>query len=79
MSFTYTGDSATIMPLCNTANVASGITGPNNFPDAPMGTFVHWVVYDIPSTITEIKENFPKIPAGTDLRKRIFQNHSYPV
>ena len=30
-------------------------------PDAPMGTFVHWVVYDIPSSITEMRENFPKV------------------
>jgi len=26
-------------------------------PDAPMGTFVHWVVYNIPPAVTEVKEN----------------------
>ena len=30
-------------------------------PDAPMRTFVHWVVYNIPSKITEMRENFPKV------------------
>jgi phospholipid-binding protein, PBP family len=29
-------------------------------PDAPIGTFTHWIVYDIPSNASELKENFPK-------------------
>lgn len=29
-------------------------------PDAPVGTFTHWVVYDIPISETSLKENFPK-------------------
>lgn len=31
-------------------------------PDAPMGTFIHWVVFNIPPTTTEIPED--KIPQG---------------
>ncbi len=30
-------------------------------PDAPMGTFTHWVVYDIPPDISALPENFPKV------------------
>ena len=26
-------------------------------PDAPMGTWVHWVVYNIPATMSQIKED----------------------
>jgi len=26
-------------------------------PDAPMGTWVHWVIYDIPVSITQLPEN----------------------
>ena len=26
-------------------------------PDAPMGTFVHWVVYDIPTTTSRVDED----------------------
>ena len=26
-------------------------------PDAPMGTWVHWVVFNIPNTVEKIKEN----------------------
>ena len=29
-------------------------------PDAPGGTFVHWVVYNIPACKFEIEENMPK-------------------
>ncbi len=29
-------------------------------PDAPMGTWVHWVVYNIPPQTRVLKRNFPK-------------------
>ncbi|MEW6008661.1 MAG: YbhB/YbcL family Raf kinase inhibitor-like protein [Candidatus Omnitrophota bacterium] len=32
----------------------------NDDPDAPMGTWVHWLVYDIPSSVTSLDENVPK-------------------
>lgn len=28
-------------------------------PDAPVGTWVHWVIYNIPANINELEENFP--------------------
>jgi Raf kinase inhibitor-like YbhB/YbcL family protein len=31
-------------------------------PDAPMGTYVHWVIFNIPGHITSLSENIP----GTD-------------
>ena len=37
-------------------------------PDAPAGTWVHWVLYDLPATTTELAENTPKsaqLPGGT--------------
>ena len=36
-------------------------------PDAPMGTWVHWVLFDLPPTSTELKEDMPKtqhLPGG---------------
>jgi Raf kinase inhibitor-like YbhB/YbcL family protein len=37
-------------------------------PDATIGTFVHWVMYNIPPTTKEIKENLPRtkiLPDGS--------------
>ena len=31
-------------------------------PDAPMGTWVHWVLYDLPPVGTGLSENVPKSP-----------------
>lgn len=36
-------------------------------PDAPVGTWVHWVCYDIPATVTRLAQGVPKtdiIPSG---------------
>lgn len=31
-------------------------------PDAPAGTWVHWVLYDLPATASGLPENVPKLP-----------------
>ena len=33
-------------------------------PDAPVGTWVHWVLYDIPATLKELPQGVPKTEAG---------------
>ena len=36
-------------------------------PDAPMGTWVHWVVWNIPASVNSLEENLPKkdsLPGG---------------
>ena len=46
-------------------------------PDAPMGTWVHWVVWNIPASVNSLEENLPKndsLPGGirqgtSDFRK----------
>ena len=30
-------------------------------PDAPAGTWVHWVLYDLPATLCALPENVPKV------------------
>jgi Raf kinase inhibitor-like YbhB/YbcL family protein len=31
-------------------------------PDAPVGTFTHWLVWNLPAATTELAENLPKTP-----------------
>lgn len=40
-------------------------------PDAPIGTFIHWIIYDIPATSTGIVENFPKKPVVNGIKQGI--------
>lgn len=35
-------------------------------PDAPPGTWVHWVLYDIPSALAGLPEGLPKTPRVLD-------------
>lgn len=35
-------------------------------PDAPGGTWVHWVIYDIPERARELQENYPKQEVDSD-------------
>lgn len=37
-------------------------------PDAPNGTFTHWVLYDIPAEAAELGENVPEGTVGTSIR-----------
>ncbi len=39
-------------------------------PDAPIGLFTHWILYDIPPTVRELPEGVPKRPevAGIGLQ-----------
>lgn len=49
-------------------------------PDAPMGTFTHWVIYNLPPTATELPENVAKtetLPDGSRQAGNSFGNISY--
>ena len=35
-------------------------------PDAPMGTWVHWVIFNIPPSINKLKENIPAVKVLED-------------
>jgi Raf kinase inhibitor-like YbhB/YbcL family protein len=42
-------------------------------PDAPGGTWVHWVIYNIPASTTSLSEGVKKTPA---MINNIFQGHN---
>ncbi len=39
-------------------------------PDAPGGTFIHWVIYDIPANMTKLPENVKKVGVVDDKIKQ---------
>jgi hypothetical protein len=61
----YTGDGADVSPPLAWTGVPEGTRAFAlicDDPDAPMGTWVHWVLYDIPAAVT----NLPEKVAATD-------------
>jgi Raf kinase inhibitor-like YbhB/YbcL family protein len=49
-------------------------------PDAPLGIWVHWVVYNLPSSITGLSENQPKtivLPNGGNQGENDFRKIGY--
>jgi Raf kinase inhibitor-like YbhB/YbcL family protein len=59
----YTCDGADVSPPLRWSNVPEGT---RSFalimydPDAPAGTFIHWVLYDIPANVNQLPEDVPK-------------------
>jgi len=45
-------------------------------PDAPSGTFAHWIVYDLPPDTTQLQEA-AVLPAGAQLGRNHFGNEAY--
>jgi Raf kinase inhibitor-like YbhB/YbcL family protein len=49
-------------------------------PDAPSGTFTHWVIFDVPATATSLSEDVSKsatLPNGSEQGKNSFGNTGY--
>jgi Raf kinase inhibitor-like YbhB/YbcL family protein len=59
----YTCDGADVSPPLAWSNVpaaAQSLVLISDDPDAPAGTWVHWVVYDLPAATDSLPENIPK-------------------
>jgi Raf kinase inhibitor-like YbhB/YbcL family protein len=46
-------------------------------PDAPSGTFYHWVLFNIPKSVTSLDEGIARFPSGTLVGKNSFGNQGY--
>ena len=60
----YTCDDTDISPPLSWSNVPEGSQSLAlicDDPDAPMGTWVHWVLYNLPGDQTELAENIPSL------------------
>ncbi len=79
----YTCDGMDVSPSLawtNVPNETKSFTLICDDPDAPMGTWVHWVIYDIPADIRELKENIPvkeKLDNGAKQGKNDWRNIGY--
>lgn len=59
----YTCDGSNVSPALSWRGIpstAKSIALIMDDPDAPMGTFVHWVLFNIPPDTTELPEGVPK-------------------
>ena len=58
----YTRDDVNISPPLEWAGVPDGVKSLAlicDDPDAPMGIWVHWVIYNIPPSANKLQENIP--------------------
>lgn len=75
----YTCDGSDVSPAlawnnvpANTKALALVMTD----PDAPGGTFYHWILYNIPTTVKQLVQNSSQ-PAGVDIGKNSFDKLGY--
>ncbi len=79
----YTCDSENISPeICWESKIkdVKSYVLISDDPDAPFGTWVHWVVYDIPKNINCLKEGVPKgkiLKNGIKQGKTSFGDYGY--
>ncbi|HKW28740.1 MAG TPA: YbhB/YbcL family Raf kinase inhibitor-like protein [Verrucomicrobiae bacterium] len=69
--FTCTG--ANISPPLQWTNAPAGVKSfalIADDPDAPVGTWVHWVIYNLPATSTALAETTPPVPELPDGSKQ---------
>ncbi|MFQ5772458.1 MAG: YbhB/YbcL family Raf kinase inhibitor-like protein [bacterium] len=79
----YTCDGADISPPLKWESIPDSTRSLaliSDDPDAPMGTWVHWVVYNLPATKRELPENVPPretLADGTKQGKNDFGKIGY--
>ncbi len=67
----YTCDGQDVSPALRWANLPKGTRSLAliaDDPDAPVGTWVHWVIFNIPSNLVQLPEGIPpkdSLPDGT--------------
>ena len=67
----YTCDGSDISPPLSWSDIpneTSSFALISDDPDAPMGTWIHWLLYDIPANVANLEENLPS--------KEILENNS---
>jgi len=79
----YTCDGADISPPLGWTSVPEGTKSLaliSDDPDAPLGTWVHWVIFNLPPNIKELPENVPpqmELKNGAKQGKNDFRKIGY--
>ncbi len=79
----YTCDGINISPPLNWSNPPAGtktFTLINDDPDAPIGDWVHWIVFNIPTDVRELKEEASSkhlLPKGSLEGMNDFRKNNY--
>ncbi|MGC8830205.1 MAG: YbhB/YbcL family Raf kinase inhibitor-like protein [Verrucomicrobiia bacterium] len=79
----YTGQGKDISPPLEWSDAPAGTKSfaiISDDPDAPVGVWVHWVIYDIPANVTKLDENVPTketLPTGAKQGINDFGNVGY--
>jgi len=70
----YTCDGADVSPEISWSNFPENTKSfaiIMDDPDAPVGTFTHWIIYDIPSNINKLLEDFPKVADVENIKQGV--------
>ncbi|MHC4184609.1 MAG: YbhB/YbcL family Raf kinase inhibitor-like protein [Planctomycetota bacterium] len=79
----YTCDGADVSPPLQWESVPEGTNSValiSDDPDAPMGTWVHWVLFDLPPETRQLAENMPTdktLPSGARQGTNDFRKIGY--
>ena len=79
----YTCDGIDVSPPLTWASIPEGaktIALICDDPDAPMGTWVHWVLFNLPANINELSENVPtdeELESGAKQGRNDFRKIGY--
>ena len=79
----FTCDESNVSPALKWSGVPAGARSLvliADDPDAPVGTWVHWVLYDLPAGTSELAEDTPKsqyLPGGAKQGLNDFQRLGY--
>ena|SRR3990167_5003786 len=61
----------------NTPKNTKSLTLVMSDPDAPLGTFYHWIVYNIPPQTNAFSQGIATLPAGSLVGKNDFGHYQY--
>lgn len=77
----YTCDGSDVSPPLSWKDVPAGTKSfalISDDPDAPVGTWVHWVMWNIPSTVSSLKEGMEKSASLSDGTKQGMSDFKRP-